>query len=399
LHRYSDGPGKVAAGEELVHERIRVARRRIDDRKWEAARKLLWDAQVTAGKVESARKEEADVLRRAVEERIRLLAVADELAAKVKAAPGEGETRRKLVRMCVISLNDPAKAAEHVGPGVPAEWAGRIALAAMPIADLSEPSLLTLGEWYRELAGETKGVPARLMWMRSRDLFASYVARHGAEDETRLRAKLRHDEARAAIFEVDRKLVKKAGSLHWVDAITAIDPQRDAGKGRWVKANGVLHSDGRDGSLIWIPLRGSGGYEIQIFFVRRSGDSAPVIVLPCGEYGGALVLGLWGGDKTGLHEIRGRGARGNETTHVEPIVAGRPYRVHVRVQPDGKNATVKVRLNGREIISWRGKQEWFRHGLRKPDRGIGVEAHKTRVEFRSIKVRMLSGEPELVAPE
>jgi len=396
LYRYRDGPAKVGAGEELTHEQILLARRRIGQEDWQTARKLLWDAQVVAGRNDSARKEEAEVLRRAVEQRIRLIALARELAEKAKATPSDGEARRELVRTCLVDLDDPALAAEHLGPGVPKAWADRIPLAAKAIPDLSEPALLSLGEWYMELAADAKAVPRRLMLMRSRALLKAYVNRHAGEDETRLRAKLGIGKAARAIFAVDGALVRRAGRNRWVDLLSVTDPARDAPAGRWVKDDRGLHSDGGRSSVLYFPVKVTGSYELQAFFVRHTGDMYPAFVTPCGEHGGMVMIGGWGGAKNGLHRLRGKGAEGNETTCVEEIANGLPYRVHVRIDLDGKNVTIKVRLNGREIISWRGKQEWYRVDARRADRWLGIEAHRARIEFRSVKVRMISGESELV---
>ena len=81
------------------------------------------------------------------------------------------------------------------------------------------------------------------------------------------------------------------------------------------------------------------------------------------------------------------------------MVNGLPYRTTIRVDLDGKNVTVKVWLNGDEIISWRGRQEWFKVEARRPDRWLGMEAHRARIELRSAKVRMIKGDAELVSWE
>jgi len=396
LYRYRDGPAKVAAGEELVHERILLARRRIGRKDWATAKTLLWDAQVVAGRNDSARKEEANVLRKAVEQRIRRIGEARELAEKLKATPSDHAARCDLVRLCLVDLNDPALASEHLGPGVAREWAERIPLAVKAIPDLTEAALLTMGEWYAGLAEDAKDVPRRLMLMRCRDLLTAYVSRHAAEDESRLRAKLGIQEAEQAIFEVDGELVRRAGKSRWVDLLSVTDPARHAAKGRWVKDDRGLHSDGGRSSVVYFPVKVTGSYELQAFFVRHTGDMYPAFVTPAGEHGGMVMLGGWGGSKNGLHRLRGKGAEKNETTHLAEVVNGLPYRTTIRVDLDGKNVTVKVWLNGDEIISWRGRQEWFKVEARRPDRWLGMEAHRGRIELRSAKVRMIRGDAELV---
>jgi hypothetical protein len=398
LYRKSDGEDRVSAGEELVHERILLARRRIDEGDLATAKKLLWDAQVVAGREDSARREEAEVLRKAVEQRIRLIARAEELQAKLADAPTDSETRRELVRTCLVDLNDPQRASAHLGPGVPDRWVKLVPLAAQEPAKLSEPSLLELGEWYLGLAGETKGVPRHLMLSRSLGFHRAFESRHAGEDEARLRARLRIAEAEKAIFEVDRGLVARAGSNHWVDLIGLTDPARDA-VGRWLKDERGLHTSGSKTTNVYFPLKITGGYELEAFFVRESGGGYPSFVTPCGDFGGIVVIGGWGGDKSGLNRIKGRDGDRNETTHIQPIVNGRAYRVRIRIDPDGPNATVKVWLDGTEIISWRGRQDWFKDKYRRSDRWLGIVANRDRIHFLSLKVRMMSGEPELVSGE
>ena len=259
--------------------------------------------------------------------------------------------------------------------------------------------MLRLGDWYLGLADDAKGVPRRLMLMRSQRYFTEFVVRHKAEDELRLKAKLRIGEVEQGIWETDRELVRRAGRHHWIDLLTVTEPAKDAAKGRWHKDEVGLHSGGSSGAILYFPVKATGSYEIEVFFNRTHGETHPDLLLPSGEHGGLLVIGGWGGDKTGLHEIKRRSGEKNETTYIQPIMKGRRYRARVRVVPDGKNATIKVWLDGKEIISWRGKQEWFHHKAIRPDRRLGLAANQARIEFHSVKLRIIKGKAELLGRE
>lgn len=399
LFRYSEGDAKVAAGEELVHERLLLGRRRAKAEQWSDARKLFWDAQVAAAKVDSARRGEAEVWVRAVDQRIRLLKRAEELAAKLAKAPEDQKLRLDLVRTCLVSLDNPDKAQEHVGPGIPKEWVELLPHAIRKIQYVKEPDLLRLGDWYLRLADDAKGVPRRLMLMRSHGCFLDYVTRHKGEDDSRLRAKLRIAETEKGIWETDRELVRRAGRNHWINLLNVTDPARDAAAGRWSKDEVGLHSGGSRSSVLYFPVKVEGSYEVEVFFRRLTGSVYPTIVLPCGEDGGLLVFGGKGNDKVGLHEIKRRSVDNNETTRTQRIENGRAYRVRARVDLDGTNVTIKAWLDGSEIISWRGKQEWFRHKARRADRWLGLESNRARIEFLSVKLRIIQGKAELLSRE
>jgi hypothetical protein len=399
LYRYSDGDAKVAAGEELVHERLLLGRRRVKAKLYADARRLFWDAQVVAANVDSARRGEAEVWVRAVDQRMKLLKKADALARRLVEDPADKETRFALVRTFLVDLDDPTMAGVNIGPGVPSDWVGKILHAATQGPKHDEPSVLALGEWYLERAKEAKGVPRRLMLMRSHRCFLDYVARHKGEDDSRLRAKLRITECERGIWETDRELVRRAGRNRWINLLNVTDPARDATAGRWSKDEVGLHSGGSRSSSLYFPVKVEGSYELEVFFRRLTGSVYPTFVLPCGEDGGLLVFGGKGNDKVGLHEIKRRSVDNNETTRTQPIVNGRAYRVRARVDLDGANVTIKAWLDGREIISWRGKQEWFRHKARKADRWLGLEANRARIEFLSVRLRIIQGKAELLSRE
>ena len=125
-----------------------------------------------------------------------------------------------------------------------------------------------------------------------------------------------------------------------------------------------------------------------------------MIILPVGPVNQVmLVVGGWGGTVGGLDTVDGRKANQNSSTvRQKPLEIGQRYTVRVSVLLRGEQASVEVTLNGERHVSWRGPvaslsvvRDWV---LPRSDvLGLGTNSSAL---FRSVKLRMLSGEAELL---
>ena len=189
----------------------------------------------------------------------------------------------------------------------------------------------------------------------------------------------------------------------WIDLLAGVDPDKDAVKGTWRKDGGTLViAGGTDWGRIELPVALAGGYELQIRFVRTSGDSTVAVVLPVASSVVALNLSPLGGKVSGLDQVRGKNVADNETT-VRPgtLENGRPYDLGIKVALAGAEARIEVTLDGKPYIRWQGPQSVLSvyQDWRVPHPGcIGLGTYFTVVEFQSARLRMLSGEARPLRP-
>lgn len=142
-----------------------------------------------------------------------------------------------------------------------------------------------------------------------------------------------------------------------------------------------------------------GSYELQLRFVRTEGRDAISTVLPVGQTKVILFLSTYAGQAHGLSSIRRAHAISNEST-VKPgtIENDRPHYLQVRVEVEDDKARIRVGLDGRSIIDWRGEQSPV-NGWDVPQEGcLGLGANGAIITWSSMRLRMLSGEARLLRP-
>ena len=185
-----------------------------------------------------------------------------------------------------------------------------------------------------------------------------------------------------------------------VDLLALVDPAKDAVKGTWRHQGSALASVERVSSgRIMIPLAPEGSYELQINFVRISGNDLVGVILPVASSTVTLHLGGWLGRASGLRLINGKGD--NETVKASTLENGRQYSVNVKVLVDDHEAWITVTLDGEPLIAWRGAPSALSLNTRwrLPLPGyLGLAHSETTVVFRSVRLRMLSGEARLLRP-
>ena len=189
----------------------------------------------------------------------------------------------------------------------------------------------------------------------------------------------------------------------WVDLLALADPAKDAVKGDWKRQDSALAIlSPTAAGCIAVPIAPQGSYELQVKFVRTSGDDLIAVFLPVGAARVTLVMSHGHGRRSGLTRINGKGVEDNQTAATPgTLVNGREYAVHVTVLPKGDQARIAVRLDGKPYINWRGPQsalsvhsDW---DLREPG-CLGLGAWQAPVVFRSVRLKMLSGQARLLRP-
>jgi len=197
----------------------------------------------------------------------------------------------------------------------------------------------------------------------------------------------------------EKKEVKKeVGKGVWIDLLPLLDLTRDVVKGKWESTKSGLAGDtGLSGlagmAQIEMPMVPSGNYELEVRFVRISGNEFTVF-LPAGSKSVALFMGGRAGRVSGLEQINGKGYSLNETTveHAN-LEYGKTYTANMRVIADETEAEIVVTMDGKPHIKWSGSQQalsppsWF--ALRKTSYlGFTLSA---KAVIQSARLRMLSG--------
>ena len=189
----------------------------------------------------------------------------------------------------------------------------------------------------------------------------------------------------------------------WIDLLPLADPAKDAVKGKWTRqADALAILSPTAAGCIAVPIAPQGSYELQVKFVRTSGDDLIAVFLPVGAARVTLVMSHGHGRRSGLTRINGKGVEDNQTAATPgTLVNGREYAVHVTVLPKGDQARIAVRLDGKPYINWRGPQsalsvhsDW---DLREPG-CLGLGAWQAPVVFRSVRLKMLSGQARPLRP-
>jgi serine/threonine protein kinase len=187
------------------------------------------------------------------------------------------------------------------------------------------------------------------------------------------------------------------GPGQWVDVLALVDPQRDTVSGEWQRQGPTVSVSlpASKWGCVVIPVAPGGDYELEVRFVRLSGQDEVGVSLPVGDAAVNFCLSENGGVTGGLGFINGKKICDTETA-VNPsrLENGREYVVHVKVASDGPNATIEVALDGKPYTAWRGPRAALSRDEEKrlPRHNcLGLRAVGSTVAFFSARLRMLSG--------
>lgn len=134
-----------------------------------------------------------------------------------------------------------------------------------------------------------------------------------------------------------------------------IDPKKHRLVGQWsFRGERLIGVPGPGGAAaLHIPLRPTGTYELQLEFTRLAGGGMVGIFLPVGQRRCAILLDCRPGIH-GIDMVAGQRADNNSTTFRGALHTGRPYRLSIRVVPEGSEASVTLTLDDRPWLFYRG---------------------------------------------
>ena len=306
---------------------------------------------------------------------------------RLQGDPKDLAARMELLRLYLVELDQPARAAGLLDESVPETWRTYVPLAQKGLDETPEPLCLELGNWYWELAKKATAKGKEHAQTRAVSYYQRFLMLHQGED--------------ASAAEVTKRL-KLLGKMTWIDLLAMVDPaQHSVGRERWVKKGGIVGIDTppRGCSQVLIPVKPIGSYELEVRFVNQGYVFVrlPVVDRP----GGLVVVGTQG--HSGIATVDGQRYHKNATTVKNwPFVAGRIYRLHVRVVlGDAKAVQVTATIDGKAFVSWKGKRSAL--SLSKSwdcsqPLALGLGTFQKPAQFLSARLRMLSGNAEIIKP-
>jgi len=200
----ADAEGKAAARDALIDAMLRLAHARQKAGQHPQAVSLLKRAARIA---KAAGSDRLAVVESRHDYARHLLATHHDIAdmrTLLERDPQNTAAREKLVRLCLVNLNDPARAAEHLD-GVADETLKKyVAAAAKGVEAAPELACLQLGDWYRTLGETAPKAVRRTMFARSKAYYGRFLSLHGTEDLDRAAAELALRKIDAAIAKLDQ---------------------------------------------------------------------------------------------------------------------------------------------------------------------------------------------------
>jgi len=113
---------------------------------------------------------------------LKLVREADDLKKQLDANPQNVALREKLVRLCLVEMDNPAEAAQFI-EGVPDEGLRKyVPAAARPLDSAPELACTELAEWYKALAGSAPPAAVSAMLVRAQGYYQRFLRLHETAD-------------------------------------------------------------------------------------------------------------------------------------------------------------------------------------------------------------------------
>ena len=420
----SRGDERKAVGEALLDSLLALIQEKHKAGDETEAAALYREAQTVAKAAGSERLAGIERAADGLAQRIRIAQRIRDVLAILERDPKNVSAREGLVRLYVVHVDDPEKAAEVLAGAEDADLKKYVPAAAKPIEAAPELACLELGEWYGGLAESAPDYAKAAMYVRARAYLERFLSLHQAKDLDRARGEVvlgKTEEALAqlaagsqpAAAKVEPKkppepaagiqgAVIKPGK--WVDLLPLLDPAKDGVAGNWSKPDKTVRVTAAGSARAELPVSLDGSYELVLRFVRMEGQNAVMTYLPAGAYRCVLLLSVFGAKlgRGGLAFIDGKPLYKNGTM-VRPcrLDNGRQYVLYIQVRVEAGQAQIDVDLDDKSLVRWRGEESALSVGsygtLRHP-RSPGLGVNECDVVWHQVRLRMLSGEARLLRP-
>lgn len=181
----------------LVHERAR---------QWTRAVGIYREAVSLAARLRHSDKKELTKSLRRAQHSARLQKQVESLGKLLEKDPDRTATRTSLLKLLVIDLDDPGRAAKHLAADVEEQWRTYVPVAAREPNDLAPEVCRELGDWYYgQLFPEADSRAKRNVLRRAKTYYETFGRKYTNKDAVALRVKL-------ALVKVDEELEKLGGA-------------------------------------------------------------------------------------------------------------------------------------------------------------------------------------------
>lgn len=382
-YRLAGGADRTEAGDALLEALLAVADGRSDAGDASGAAGLFRRASMIATAVGSDRKAEIQFRSEGSAARARVRKQVDGLQARIEADPNDADARNQAVQLCVVELDDPARAATFLDETCDARMRKYVPAVLKGLDGAPEAACMELARWYQDLAASAGPAGKAAMLKRARDYYQRYLELHTQEDLPRSQAAL-------AMQKIDEQLAKlgAAEAARWLDCLKIIDPDKHTVAGTWRKTSAGLHVVPGSCARIRIPYGIKGGYEIVVKFVRTTGNDDVAVLLPVGSGFVGFHLSSFKATFTGLFDARAGNRDGTPTS----LTNGQEYTLAIKVMPGRDLAEILVTLNGKPSLSWKGLQTALspnEHWSVKDTKSLYLGASESSVLFKSVRLRQL----------
>jgi len=182
------GSARSKAGEALIDALMAAVELKQASGATADALALCRRAQSVARLINSEAKSVVDARLVSLGQLMRLVREADDLKKQLEAGPQNAAVREKLVRLCLVDMDNPAEAATHV-EGVSDEALRKyVPAAAKPLDAVPEMACTELGDWYKTLADSALPAAKGAMLARAQGYYQRFLRLHETADLSRTKA-------------------------------------------------------------------------------------------------------------------------------------------------------------------------------------------------------------------
>ena len=143
------------------------------------------------------------------------------LKAKLEKDPQDAASRKELVRLYLVEMDDPAEAATFVDEKCDEATRKYVPAAAKPVEEAPELACKELGDWYRGLADQaTEPGSKGAMLERAKGYYERFVELHKADDMARAGAALMLKKVDDALAKLERKSSPSSVTLNLGKGVT-----------------------------------------------------------------------------------------------------------------------------------------------------------------------------------
>ena len=399
---------RATAGDELITALLALADLKSAAGAPAEGTALCRKAETVARAIRSDRLADIDARQKALANALKTLREAESLKALLEKNPQNGPVREKLVRFCLVDLDNPTEAAKYVEGVADESLAKYAAAAAKGVEATPEVASKELGQWYCALAEGAPAAAKAAMVARAKAYYERFLELHTVEDLDRATATLILKKVTAELASLSEApgLAVASGETtiapgKAVDILKAVDIKKDAVRGRWkVQDGGLLVQSNEPAQRIALPVMVAGSYEFDVEFTRTGGSDNIIFMVPVAESEALVSLNAFM-DTAVFETNHGQGEPKEVRTKVGKLQNNRKYGVRIQVLVRGDEAQVTVILDGKRLLGWTGPHAALtRAGDWELSRRqcLGMGTWTSNVLFHAARLKMLSGKAKLLGP-